>query len=266
MGAQSLGTSDMGTRWMLSPHSRTAPALRASTGTPSRAEARFGESRLVGACCERGAPFHTFPLDTPAANKFAAIVVFPRSGPNRPALRAASVVMPPSLRMRTAWNAERKRRTREPVGARFVVVCSPRSRDPWFPLVSLSTVDAPGNGVRRSAPGAVLRPGVPEGSPRLQCHPAAGAWLSLAEHLVRDQGVAGSNPAAPTRPVPRDGFRAPRRPRRSAASDASVHSAPSHQGSDASRSHSAMGQTCIFRRACRACPVPASALFHALAS
>ena len=197
----------MGTRWMLSPHSRTAPALRASTGTPSRAEARFGESRLVVALCERGAPFHPFPLDTPAANKFAAIVVFPRSGPNRPALRAASVVMPPSLRMRTAWNAERKRRTREPVGARFVVVCSPRSRDPWFPLVSLSTVDAPGNGVRRSAPGAVLRPGVPEGSPRLQCHPAAGAWLSLAEHLVRDQGVAGSNPAAPTRPVPSDGSR-----------------------------------------------------------
>ena len=36
----------------------------------------------------------------------------------------------------------------------------------------------------------------------LQSHPAAGAWLSLAEHLVRDQGVAGSNPAAPTRPVP----------------------------------------------------------------
>ena len=25
-----------------------------------------------------------------------------------------------------------------------------------------------------------------------------GAWLSLVEHLVRDQGVAGSNPVAPT--------------------------------------------------------------------
>src|SRR5262249_52637702 len=25
-----------------------------------------------------------------------------------------------------------------------------------------------------------------------------GAWLSLVEHLVRDEGVAGSNPAAPT--------------------------------------------------------------------
>ena len=24
-----------------------------------------------------------------------------------------------------------------------------------------------------------------------------GAWLSLVEHLVRDQGVAGSNPVAP---------------------------------------------------------------------
>ena len=42
---------------------------------------------------------------------------------------------------------------------------------------------------------------------RLQSHPVAGAWLSLAEHLVRDQGVAGSNPAAPTRPVPPDKFR-----------------------------------------------------------
>ena len=26
---------------------------------------------------------------------------------------------------------------------------------------------------------------------------AIGAWLSLVEHLVRDQGVGGSNPLAP---------------------------------------------------------------------
>jgi hypothetical protein len=26
-----------------------------------------------------------------------------------------------------------------------------------------------------------------------------GAWLSLVEHLVRDQGVGGSNPLAPTK-------------------------------------------------------------------
>ncbi len=26
-----------------------------------------------------------------------------------------------------------------------------------------------------------------------------GVWLSLVEHLVRDEGVAGSNPATPTR-------------------------------------------------------------------
>jgi hypothetical protein len=25
-----------------------------------------------------------------------------------------------------------------------------------------------------------------------------GVWLSLVEHLVRDEGVAGSNPATPT--------------------------------------------------------------------
>ena|GEM_PF-5296566 len=30
--------------------------------------------------------------------------------------------------------------------------------------------------------------------------PAVGAWLSLVEHLVRDQGVGGSNPLAPTIP------------------------------------------------------------------
>jgi hypothetical protein len=28
--------------------------------------------------------------------------------------------------------------------------------------------------------------------------PAVGVWLSLVEHLVRDEGVAGSNPATPT--------------------------------------------------------------------
>jgi hypothetical protein len=29
-----------------------------------------------------------------------------------------------------------------------------------------------------------------------------GAWLSLVEHLVRDQGVGGSNPLAPTTFIP----------------------------------------------------------------
>ena len=29
-------------------------------------------------------------------------------------------------------------------------------------------------------------------------HPADGAWLSLVEHSVRDRGVGGSNPLAPT--------------------------------------------------------------------
>jgi hypothetical protein len=27
---------------------------------------------------------------------------------------------------------------------------------------------------------------------------AVGEWLSLVEHLVRDQGVGGSNPLSPT--------------------------------------------------------------------
>ena len=30
-----------------------------------------------------------------------------------------------------------------------------------------------------------------------------GAWLSLVEHLVRDQGVGGSNPLAPTNKISR---------------------------------------------------------------
>ena len=28
--------------------------------------------------------------------------------------------------------------------------------------------------------------------------PVVGEWLSLVEHLVRDQGVGGSNPLSPT--------------------------------------------------------------------
>src|ERR1700734_60735 len=32
---------------------------------------------------------------------------------------------------------------------------------------------------------------------------SVGAWLSLVEHLVRDEGVAGSNPAAPTNISPK---------------------------------------------------------------
>jgi hypothetical protein len=30
-------------------------------------------------------------------------------------------------------------------------------------------------------------------------HACVGVWLSLVEHLVRDEGVAGSNPATPTK-------------------------------------------------------------------
>ena len=69
----------------------------------------------------------------------------------------------------------------------------------------------------------------PSHTPRrpLQSSPAAGAWLSLAEHLVRDQGVAGSNPAAPTRPVLPDGFPAPRRPRHPVPSDVPFPPRPS---------------------------------------
>src|ERR1700736_1242737 len=34
--------------------------------------------------------------------------------------------------------------------------------------------------------------------PRVSHQQAFGAWLSLVEHLVRDQGVGGSNPLSPT--------------------------------------------------------------------
>jgi hypothetical protein len=32
----------------------------------------------------------------------------------------------------------------------------------------------------------------------LACRSSVGEWLSLVEHLVRDQGVGGSNPLSPT--------------------------------------------------------------------
>src|SRR2546427_3622948 len=32
---------------------------------------------------------------------------------------------------------------------------------------------------------------------------SVGAWLSLVEHSVRDRGVGGSNPLAPTNRIPR---------------------------------------------------------------
>jgi hypothetical protein len=35
-------------------------------------------------------------------------------------------------------------------------------------------------------------------APPLYSAPLVGVWLSLVEHLVRDEGVAGSNPATPT--------------------------------------------------------------------
>jgi hypothetical protein len=35
-------------------------------------------------------------------------------------------------------------------------------------------------------------------SPGVRSAPHVGEWLSLVEHLVRDQGVGGSNPLSPT--------------------------------------------------------------------
>src|SRR6266568_775789 len=41
---------------------------------------------------------------------------------------------------------------------------------------------------------------IPARAPAISPAPAAnvGEWLSLVEHLVRDQGVGGSNPLSPT--------------------------------------------------------------------
>ncbi len=104
----------------------------------------------------------------------------------------------------------------------------------------------------------------------LQFYPAAGAWLSLAEHLVRDQGVAGSNPAAPTRPVPPDGFwQNGFRPRRGqGVRRFRTHSFPPFptQESGGHFGTHPWLKTCIFRRSCRRRFVPAGALFLALAS
>src|ERR1019366_6805629 len=36
------------------------------------------------------------------------------------------------------------------------------------------------------------------GTPLRSCGGSVGEWLSLVEHLVRDQGVGGSNPLSPT--------------------------------------------------------------------
>jgi hypothetical protein len=50
-------------------------------------------------------------------------------------------------------------------------------------------------GVRSSVaaiPTRTMAPGVPPASRSI------GEWLSLVEHLVRDQGVGGSNPLSPT--------------------------------------------------------------------
>ena len=39
----------------------------------------------------------------------------------------------------------------------------------------------------------------PPGTSHASVHPTKfGEWLSLVEHLVRDQGVGGSNPLSPT--------------------------------------------------------------------
>jgi hypothetical protein len=47
-------------------------------------------------------------------------------------------------------------------------------------------------------PNASLETGSKLGSPEAKMSKTLGEWLSLVEHLVRDQGVGGSNPLSPT--------------------------------------------------------------------
>ena len=49
-------------------------------------------------------------------------------------------------------------------------------------------------------PESPFRPGVPSAHvvPVIVSVDLVGEWLSLVEHLVRDQGVGGSNPLSPT--------------------------------------------------------------------
>ncbi len=57
----------------------------------------------------------------------------------------------------------------------------------------------PGRAFPRRSPGSPRRRLQLSGGKAIR--PAAsdvGVWLSLVEHLVRDEGVAGSNPATPT--------------------------------------------------------------------
>ena len=65
---------------------------------------------------------------------------------------------------------------------------------------------------RRQAAGSVFNSATLSKCARVFCHPyqgdgggrptkasrSIGEWLSLVEHLVRDQGVGGSNPLSPT--------------------------------------------------------------------
>src|SRR5205807_10665335 len=74
--------------------------------------------------------------------------------------------------------------------------------------------DAPAGTKRQagaqSSPTGLTRPVLPVTSSRpFAGNQDFGEWLSLVEHLVRDQGVAGSNPVSPTNTGPRvcSGFR-----------------------------------------------------------
>ena len=142
-------------------------------------------------------------------------------------------------------------------GGRRSLLCR-RNRTPEHALTRRRGCPAPPNR---------MRPAPPKPPPPVPAtiRPAAGAWLSLAEHLVRDQGVAGSNPAAPTRLVPTDGFR----PRRGhGVRPFRTHFSPpfSTQESGCHFGTHPWFKTCIFRRSCRRRFVSAGALFLALAS
>ena len=54
---------------------------------------------------------------------------------------------------------------------------------------------AEGAALRECAPRAARRCCCIRSNPQRHC---VGEWLSLVEHLVRDQGVGGSNPLSPT--------------------------------------------------------------------
>ena len=165
------------------------------------------------------------------------------------------------------------------VGAGFVVVCSSRSRDPWLRvylyvlLMPAGTACAGRRAARRADAGPVLPAGIPDRRATASRTGSPATMPSGRRGVAQSGRAPGSGSGGrrfkscrPDAARPSGRVPGPEAAMAFGSSGRIFHSAPPARDRALPFGTHQWARTCIFRRSCPGRRVPASALFHALAS